>query len=297
MKQKILFIITSLGGGGGEKVLVTTLKNFDYTRFEVHLCVITKWGVYLDDIPEQVKVTYVYENPASLFAKVSFNLYSRFRVSLLERWKIRSVVGNQYDTIISFMEGRSLKFHGYVMDRARKNVTWVHTDMINNHYTIGDVLSAADEERIYNSMDSIVFVSNEAKNQFQKLYKIDNEQVVILNPIDRELIRELAQTKVVEKPRFVIGSIGRLCEQKAFDRLVRVASLVKRDGYDVEFWIVGEGELRGELERQIEELDVADSVKLLGFQNPPYPFLARFDMFLSTSLVEGYPLVIGEHSV
>ncbi len=294
MKKKILFIITSLGGGGAEKVLITTLKNFDYSRFEVHLCMISKWGLFINDLPKEVKVFYLYEDPNSLYTKVSFNLYSRFRISTLEKMRIRSVVDKSYDTIISFTEGRTLKFHGYIVNRAKRNVTWVHTNMFNNHYTIGDVLSAKDEEATYRSMDCIVFVSNDAKTQFQKLYKIENEQIVILNPIERESIIEMSKLKEVEKSKFIIGSVGRLCKEKAFDRLVRVAAMVRDSGYDVEFWILGEGDKRELLESEIKRLHLEETVKLLGFHNPPYPYLAKFDIFLSTSLVEGYPLVVAE---
>ena len=54
MKKKILFIMGSLGGGGAEKVLITLLHFFDYTRYDVDLCLLNRVGVYLKDIPTPV---------------------------------------------------------------------------------------------------------------------------------------------------------------------------------------------------------------------------------------------------
>ena len=66
------------------------------------------------------------------------------------------------------------------------------------------------------------------------------------------------------------------------------------DGYDFEVHFIGEGEDRPRLESLILELGLSDRVSLLGFQNPPYPEMAKADLFVSTSLSEGYPLNICE---
>ena len=55
MKKKILFIITSLSGGGAEKVLMTMLHHFDYERFDVMLCAVSKRGVYVNELPSSLR--------------------------------------------------------------------------------------------------------------------------------------------------------------------------------------------------------------------------------------------------
>ena len=59
MKKKILIISTSLYGGGAEKVLVTFLRNIDYSLFEVHLNLEYDFGVSYEPIPEEVKVRFM----------------------------------------------------------------------------------------------------------------------------------------------------------------------------------------------------------------------------------------------
>ena len=55
-KKRILFMVNSLAGGGAEKALIELLRNFDYERYDVELCVVFNIGVYLNDVPRQVKM-------------------------------------------------------------------------------------------------------------------------------------------------------------------------------------------------------------------------------------------------
>ena len=48
LKNRILFIMPSLSGGGAEKVLIDVLKYTDYSKYDVDLCLIINRGVYLD---------------------------------------------------------------------------------------------------------------------------------------------------------------------------------------------------------------------------------------------------------
>ena len=155
MKKKILIISTSLGGGGAEKVLIIMLRHFDYEKYDVTLLLTVREGVYLDDIPSQVKLLYIFERSSSLYAKIAFWLYARLRLGWLERFKIRRTIEKHYDTIISFVEGRAVKFHGDVLDWGARNVSWVHTDMKNLHHSVGPGLSVSDEKCIYRKMSEI----------------------------------------------------------------------------------------------------------------------------------------------
>ena len=48
--KHILFIAYNLVGGGAEKALVELLRHFDYSRYEVTLCLLYNEGVYIDEI-------------------------------------------------------------------------------------------------------------------------------------------------------------------------------------------------------------------------------------------------------
>jgi glycosyltransferase involved in cell wall biosynthesis len=58
--------------------------------------------------------------------------------------------------------------------------------------------------------------------------------------------------------------------------------------------ILGEGALRNELQAQVDELNLSDVVKLHGFELNPYKYLAKSDLFVLSSIYEGFGNVIVE---
>lgn len=292
--KKILFVISSLSGGGAEKTLITYLRCFDYKRYKVDLCLVNKVGVYLEDVPKEVRLIPLYNDLSSMRTKLEYNLYSRFGLGFLERMRIRKSVDKNYDAIISFCEGRSLKFHSYITDYTKNNITWVHTDMHNNHHSVGKIFSARHELQAYGKMQTVVCVSENAKRQFDKEFPcIKVPKKVIVNPILKDAIVAYRDTDVV-KGSFILSGVGRLSTEKAFDRTVRLAVYLKKKGYKFHINIIGDGPCREELNTLINKNDVEDCVSLLGFINPPYRELSCSDIFLNMSKVEAYPLVICE---
>jgi glycosyltransferase involved in cell wall biosynthesis len=101
----------------------------------------------------------------------------------------------------------------------------------------------------------------------------------------------VAETAIANSPRAntgpVVGSIGRLDWQKAYDVLVRALA----DLPGVTAVIVGEGEERGRLEALAAELGVSDRLELAGWIDDARSRLAAFDVFVLPSRFEGLPLV------
>lgn len=103
----------------------------------------------------------------------------------------------------------------------------------------------------------------------------------------------------IQKPsgKLIIGSIGRLVEQKGYDRLLQVVNRLRNDGLQIEVWIFGEGEERSKLEQYISSHQLADIVRLMGFHSNPYPYIAKCDLFVCSSRAEGFNLAIAEAMV
>ena len=297
MKKRILFIVNSLAGGGVEKVLITLLKNFDYTRYYVELLLVYNEGVYLEEVPREVKVNYLYPKSLSIREKINYNLLAKFGIDYGYKLMMIQKRLKKYDTIVSFVHGLSLKYHSYIIKNGKKNISWVHTDMYNNHNYIGHFFTERQEKEAYGKMDKIIFVSNDAKKQFERLYPdIFTKKEVILNPIEKDFIAKYRRgyKKYLNDRCFNIVSVGRLNKDKAFDRLVRLGKQLKDDGYDFFINIIGEGEERDRLEDLILEYGLDNYVSLRGFLKPPYEVMADSDLFVLVSNVEGFSLVVCE---
>ncbi|PYQ02057.1 MAG: hypothetical protein DMF82_17285 [Acidobacteria bacterium] len=92
----------------------------------------------------------------------------------------------------------------------------------------------------------------------------------------------------------LVGSVGRLDEQKGYEYLVDAARQVVDARPDVWFAIAGEGPSRGLLERRIANLGLRARFRLCGFSSEAGSFIAALDVFASSSLWEGLPLALVE---
>ena len=92
----------------------------------------------------------------------------------------------------------------------------------------------------------------------------------------------------------VVGTIGRLIEQKGLDVFIEAAGLIAVQRSDVEFQIAGEGPLREALEQQIAALGLTDRIHLLGNRSDVPKLLRQFSVFVSSSRWEGMPYAVLE---
>lgn len=297
--KHILFLMPAMLNGGAEKVLIDILKNFDYSKYDVSLLLETEDGSYIDDIPQQVRLISFHKKNLwieRLYRYLSIlgckGLAYFFLCKLPLLWYLR---GMHFDTIISFMEGMAVKMHSYIFNKADRNISWVHIDLKKKHWSLDFFRNEKEELNCYKKMDNIVFVSHDAKNRFRELFDIDEDKLkVIYNLIDCDEIVRLSQYGFVKKKKFTICMVGRLNQQKRYDRALAVASKLKNNGYDLEFWVLGDGELKAELEYEISRLSLQDSFLLRGFVKQPYSYIKQADILFLCSESEGFSLVVCE---
>lgn len=294
-KRKILFFIESLAGGGAEKVLVTLLKHLDPYHFDITLCCVTRVGKYLDDVPSFIDFRYLLPDPKSLMGLSLFFYKVKYKLifNLPPKWTYRLFIPKGNDVEIAFLEGSATKILSGSTNHYARKIAWVHNDMKVDHWTVTLYRDKMEEENIYNAFDLIATVSDSSRRVFlQELPNVQTTVRVIYNPIDRNEIISLARTEnalPARKEAFVrLISIGRLVPQKAFDRLLRVFKGLKDKGFNLKLWILGEGQQRMMLQDYINVNDLAGDVVLWGFQSNPYPFLAQSDLFVCSSLTEGF---------
>lgn len=123
---------------------------------------------------------------------------------------------------------------------------------------------------------------------------------VVENAIDTEqFARRLPRAEVKRRlgfspQRLLIGAVGRLSDEKAFDRLIDAFDKLVSSGVDAELCIVGEGGERSNLERQIARLGLGDRVRLAGYQPDTLDWYGAMDVYALSSLREGLPNVLLE---
>lgn len=89
-------------------------------------------------------------------------------------------------------------------------------------------------------------------------------------------------------------SVGRLSNQKGYDRLIDAATKLKKENAKFKIYIIGEGPEKKNLESQIEKNNMSDVIYLLGFKKNPYVYMNFADVFICSSRAEGFSTVASE---
>jgi glycosyltransferase involved in cell wall biosynthesis len=300
LRKKIIFFLESLAGGGAEKVLSDLVTKLDKSRYDITVVTVVDGGIYRDVIenicnnyysilPDPIKCNTLFKK---LFYKVRYKLLYKLPTS----WIYKYFIKGDFDIEIGFVEGFATKIISNSNNIKSKKIAWVHSDPINHAYADRYYKNIKHQKECYKRFDNIVCVSEGVKKAFEKKMFKENKIVVKYNPVDKEtIINKSKETCDFNKPeRLLIGTVGRLTNQKGYDRLLRIIKRLINSGLNLELWILGEGEERLVLEKYIIENDLVDFVKILGFKDNPYKYLKLCDLFVCSSRAEGFSLAIAE---
>ncbi|MBI1336484.1 MAG: glycosyltransferase [Phycisphaera sp.] len=148
----------------------------------------------------------------------------------------------------------------------------------------------------------VICVSDDLVEKVKSLNVPEERLTLIHNAIDEKTFARrfpasqspLRQELNTPPGRLVIGAVGRLSAEKAFNLLIRAVHSLAGEGHDIECWIAGDGDARGELEKLIENLGMRGRVRLLGFRSDTVALYGAMDVFALSSLREGLPNVVLE---
>lgn len=284
---KILFHIDTLSGGGAEKVLCNLVNHVDQSKFDITVQTLfpEEFSQYLVD---GIKYKAVYPSNNKFYKCIY-----RFEAALGLVYRLH--MNDDYDIEIAYLEFGPTKVIASSTNKKAKKIAWVHCDF---ETAIKDKDAfAAKASKQYKKYDRIVCVSEKCKESFVAMFGKQPEVEVIHNVIDDEEILEKARQSLsgnIEKRKFTLCKVGRLSAPKNYFRLLSAACRLRLENYDFDLWIVGDGELRAQIEAYIAEREMVDYVKLCGFQKNPYPFMRDADWLVCSSNYEGFSTFVSE---
>lgn len=270
-RRRVLFVISSLGGGGAEKSVVTFLRHLDRSRFEPGLCLWDDLCAY--PVPHDVPVWAV--NPRrELHTPGVICAMAR----LMRRW--RPDVVTSHMGFVNMATGLAIRL-------ARWRGAWLpfFRAMPESEFC---VRVGCIYRRIIASADRVVAISNGLRDHCRELLRLPADKVVTqYNPVDFEPVdRSLAGRGRQRRGQRLVATMGRLVEVKDHAMLLRAMAQVRRR-VDAELVILGEGALRGRLRTLARELGIADRLRLPGFSADPFAALSEADVFALSSRTEG----------
>lgn len=301
--KKVLFLITTLGGGGAEKVLTTISKNLDKSNYEITVMTITDSGIYRDEVKKYVRYESCFKElkPGhTIFEKIYNILYQNIIIKfILKHPKLfyKIFIKDNYDVEIAFLENVCAKIIGNSPNKKSKKYLWIHIDLEKSNWCKTHFNGIEDQRITYSKFNKIFCVSNEVKKTFNNLFGLENKTFVQYNSNDdKEIIKlsheEIDEFYVTEKFKFI--SSGRFIQQKGFDRLLEVHRNLLEEGYDYELWILGDGIEKSQYEQYVNYYNLQNNTRFLGFKKNPYKFMKNSNAFVCSSRMEGFSLVVSE---
>ena len=138
-----------------------------------------------------------------------------------------------------------------------------------------------------------VALSETVKESISRLYGIELESIPsVYNGIDLEKCRAKENYKLGDPIKLI--HIGRFFEQKNHKGMLEIFAKLKQSYPNICLQLVGDGELKSEMEAYAEELGIKDSVEFMGAKANVHEFLSEADIFILPSIYEGMPITLIE---
>ena len=274
--MKLDFYISSLSGGGAEKVLTTLAEEFAGRGNTVSILSLEKRPQFYS-VSDNVGLEKVNNKGKGWFAEILLDF-----VAVRRRIKKQNA-----DVSISFLSRCNLLVilasrltNRKIIVCDRNNPLMEHSKRVFKHSC-----------KMYSKADA-VFVQTEEIKSFYPEY-LQSKIYVIENPIDFDSMKNQLAHESIEKENAII-SIGRLEKQKDFLTLIKAFSIASPTYPQWKLKIFGNGDMKEELQELAKELGIEDKVLFCGRTDRPFLELMKAEIFVLSSNYEGFPNALCE---
>lgn len=270
--MKIDFYISSLSGGGAEKVLTCIANTFAELGNEVTI-------ISLEKRPQ----FYVPEKNVKLIKIKNTGRFSWFKDYFAVRKHIKS---SRADVVVSFLSRCNILVLGASMFSRQKVIVSDRNNPLKEHSKIIFAL----QNLIYLRANQVIVQTEQIKEYYWK--PLQQRITVIENPIDtKSLNLQIDENPHREK---VIISVGRLEAQKDFKTLISAFAIVHKKHTEWKVKVFGSGEMQDELQRCVNSAGLEKSFIFCGKTTKPYLQMRCASIFVLSSFYEGFPNVLCE---
>lgn len=288
--MKILYVISSLCGGGAEKLMNDLLPRIKNTGYDCELLVLTlKDEKYLSSLTNQgIKVTEVPAKKKGHIARLNY-LYK-----FIKKGNFDLVHGNLFPVL----------YYCSIIKRFRLNsIPFVYTEHNTDNRRRHIKLLRPIEKIIYKPFDCIISISNETQDSLLNWLKIDKKASeiqkfhVIPNGVPLEEFHNAlpySRDSILSSGLnndYLMCMIGSFTEQKNHLFMLDVIQLLPNK---FKLVLLGEGPLKKLIEMKIKELNLENRVIMMGFQKDVASIIKACDLVVIPSKWEGFGLIAVE---
>lgn len=281
--MKIFYIVTGLGMGGAEKVVVDLADALVTKGHNVLLVYLTGSAVVL---PKNVNIQII-----NLCMNAKIDAVSAF-------FKLRRLIHEfQPDVVHSHM------IHANLLTRLVRLTTPIKRLISTAHSSNEGGKLRMLAYRLTDALANIsTNVSEEAVAAFIKAKAVRPGRMIAIhngiatdafafNPAARIRLR---QSLLIDEGCRLILAVGRFHEAKDYPNLLNALAVLPANGPNYQLCIAGDGPLRGNLIALIAQLGLSDRIRFLGIRHDIADLMSASDVFVLSSAWEGFPIVVME---
>lgn len=285
--KNISILMPNLKGGGAERVYVNLANNWIKKGYSIEFILMKNDGEFKNLLSDKIKITNlnVTKLRNTFFPLVRYFKKNIPEIILVAMWPLTS-----YSILAWLFSGKRGKL--FVSDHVHL------TTAASNEINVSKLYLKLFIKITYPFANGIITVSNGVKKNLIEIGNLNSSKIkVIYNPIFQEIKnspKNISQIKLWGGNfKHKLLSVGTLKKQKDHKTLIKAISYLPKD-LDVKLVILGEGENRSKLTTLIKKLDLSDRVDLPGFTIDPEPWYNTADLFILSSLWEGFGNVLVE---
>lgn len=282
-EKRICFFAPNLKGGGAERVISMLATHYStQAECEVDLILLESTGPYLANIPDSVNIK-IFNCRKASYALPKLVKYLR----------------NHTPEILftSHIHFSTIALLAAQLAQVKTRIIIRQPTMLMPKYSKASISKLIRQKlflKLAKSADTVIVSSKAMQDEFLALSDIDSNNVAtIYNPLPINNIEQQSYERV-DHPWYhessypVILSVGRLVTVKDFSTLIKAFSIVNQQT-PCRLMILGEGPLRFDLQKLINDLDLQESVELAGFSSNPFKYMRQSNVYVLSSLWEGFP--------
>jgi glycosyltransferase involved in cell wall biosynthesis len=292
-KTKILFIIDFIFSitGGTENQIVKIIKNLDREKFSLILLALKKTP-WLEHESNQLNCKIELFDYNVFNHKDPKNIFIFFKI-------VKAIKNIKPDIAITFFPTSYLlgvfaaKIAGVksIVSTRRDYGLWLNKwNLLLFRY-------------VSRFLDGIITNSKLVKDLVCKIENIDKNMIsVIYNGIelegslpDPDYVLNIKKSLGITEETKVIGLIAGLRPMKRHRTFIRAAKKMLEKGNNLVFILVGDGPLRTELEDMVNDLQMSENFRFVGWKSPVLPYLSIFNIGVNCSANEGLSNAIMEY--
>jgi len=298
MRRSVLFMISSMRGGGSERQTLMLLRHLNRERFAPQLYLLEPVGDLLPQVPADVLIHSFHDKNRSS------GLYFPGRILHQQIAHLRQTIAAQQ---IQVIYDRTFHMSLIAAPAAKRaSVPRVSTIVSPPELALPLVetrfigLKRFRLSRAYHQSRAVIAVSEQAAESARRYYGLAPEMVeVIRNPVDAEAVRnEAANHRIQRDASLTLACVGRMTTEKGHADLISALALTESQWpahqTPITVWMIGDGPLREQLVRQAEQQLKRHRVVFLGARDDAPAWIQASDALVLPSHFEGLPNVVLE---